>query len=33
LNSPDGAAEMSKEDREKELEEIKKMEVEFTLVA
>jgi hypothetical protein len=30
LNSPDGAAEMSKEDREKELEEIKKMEVEFT---
>jgi hypothetical protein len=30
LNSPDGAAEMSREDREKELEEIKKMEVEFT---
>ncbi len=30
LNSPDGAAEMSKADREKELEEIKKMEVEFT---
>jgi hypothetical protein len=30
LNSPDGAAEMSKDDREKELEEIKKMEVEFT---
>ena len=30
LNSPDGAAEMSKADREKELEEIKKMEIEFT---
>jgi hypothetical protein len=30
LNSPDGAAEMSKDDREKELEEIKKMEVEFS---
>jgi hypothetical protein len=30
LNSPDGAADMSKDDREKELEEIKKMEVEFT---
>ena len=30
LNSPDGAAEMSKDDREKELEEIKKMEIEFT---
>jgi hypothetical protein len=30
LNSPDGAADMSKEDREKELEEIKKMEVELT---
>lgn len=30
LNSPDGAADMSKADREKELEEIKKMEVEFT---
>lgn len=30
LNSPDGAAEMSKADREHELEEIKKMEVELT---
>jgi hypothetical protein len=30
LNSPDGAAEMSKAERESELEEIKKMEVEFT---
>jgi hypothetical protein len=30
LNSPDGAAEMSREDREKELEEIKKMEVELS---
>jgi hypothetical protein len=30
LNSPDGAADMSKDDREKELEEIKKMEVEYT---
>lgn len=30
LNSPDGAAEISKDDREKELEEIKKMEVEFS---
>jgi hypothetical protein len=30
LNSPDGAADMSKDDREKELEEIKKMEVEFS---
>ena len=30
LNSPDGAADMSKEDREAELKEIKQMEVEFT---
>jgi hypothetical protein len=30
LNSPDGAADMSKAERESELEEIKKMEVEFT---
>ena len=30
LNSPDGAAEMSKEEREAELKEIKQMEVEFT---
>ena len=30
LNSPDGAADMSKPEREKELEEIKKMEIEFT---
>ena len=30
LNSPDGAKDMSKEEREKELEEIKKMEVDFT---
>lgn len=29
LNSPDGAAEMSKEDREKELNEIKRQELEF----
>lgn len=30
LNSPDGAAEMSKEEREKELQELRRMEVEFT---
>jgi len=30
LNSPDGAADMSKAERESELEEIKKMEVEYT---
>jgi hypothetical protein len=30
LNSPDGAADMSKAEREKDLEELKKMEVEFT---
>jgi hypothetical protein len=30
LNSPDGAASMDKDKREKELEEIKKMEIEFT---
>jgi hypothetical protein len=30
LNSPDGAADMSKEEREAELKEIKQMEVEFT---